>query len=97
MNFFPPNVTAIASSVQIGSSLAFSSLIEASDLDGNEIVSYRFRDNDAAATSGFFTIRGVRQPSNIFIEFDQDGLEQQYTAQEGSCNAGVLIAICTDC
>ncbi|MEM9413186.1 MAG: hypothetical protein AAGA30_18905, partial [Planctomycetota bacterium] len=81
MNLFPPSVNAINSSVQIGDSILFRSMFTASDLDGNSIVSYRFRDNSNAATSGFFTVRGVRQPSNAFIEVSASELNTvQYHA-----------------
>jgi hypothetical protein len=68
MNLFPPNVEAISTSVEIGDSVLFKNMFEASDLDGNPIVIFRFRDNNSAATSGYFSIRGVRQASNAFIE-----------------------------
>ena len=68
MNLFPPNVEAISTSVQIGDTVAFASLFEASDLDGNPITAYRFRDNNASLTSGYFTVRGEIQPSNVLIE-----------------------------
>ena len=75
MNLFPPNVDAIATSVQIGDSVAFRNLFEASDLDGNPIQTLRFRDNGGAAASGFFTVRGIKQTSNIFIQVDISELD----------------------
>lgn len=74
MNFFPPSVSARVTSVQIGDSVAFSNMFTASDLDGDDITLFRFRDNSAAATSGFFTVRGVRQASNTFIEVGANDL-----------------------
>lgn len=68
MNNFPPNVDALTASVQVGDSIGLSRLFEAFDLDGDPITRIRFRDNGLAATSGFFTVNGVRQPSNAFIE-----------------------------
>ena len=75
MNLFPPNVVARATSVQIGDTVAFRNMFTASDLDGNEITTFRFRDNSAAATSGFFTVRGVRQDSNVFVEVGLEDLD----------------------
>ena len=68
MNLFPPNVTANDTTVQIGDTALFSSLFVATDLDGDDITGFRFRDNNGTTTSGFFTLRGVIQPSNVFIE-----------------------------
>lgn len=68
MNNFPPNVDALQASVQIGDSIAFTRLFEASDLDGNDITRFRFRDNSNSSTSGFFTVAGVRQEANTFIQ-----------------------------
>ncbi len=70
MNLFPPTVTAKTTSVQIGDSVAFNNMFEASDLDGNPILTVSFRDNNGAATSGFFTVAGVRQDPFVFIEVD---------------------------
>ena len=70
MNLFPPQVEARQTTVQIGDSVAFSNMFSASDLDGNPIQSVRFRDSDGVNTSGFFTIRGERQPAGVFIEVD---------------------------
>ncbi len=68
MNIFPPNVEAFDESVQIGESILASQLFEASDLDGNPITRFRFRDNSGVLSSGFFTVAGVRQPSNTFFQ-----------------------------
>ena len=70
MNLFPPQVTAKQTTVQIGDSVAFKNMFEASDLDGDPIQTVRFRDSDGLATSGFFTIAGVRQAAGVFIEVD---------------------------
>ena len=72
MNLFPPQVTALQTTVQIGDSVAFSNMFDASDLDGDAIQTVRFRDSDGLATSGFFTVRGVRQAAGVFIEVDFD-------------------------
>ena len=74
MNFFPPNVTANQVTVQIGDSLPFARLFEASDLDGNAITAFRFRDDNATSVSGFFTVNGVVQASNVFFEVDASEL-----------------------
>lgn len=65
-NFFPPNVTALNKDVEIGSSLSFLSLFEATDLDGNPIVELRYRDNDSLATSGVFRRNGSTQQANVW-------------------------------
>ena len=70
MNFFPPQVEARQTNVQLGDSIAFSNMFSASDLDGNPIQTVRFRDSDGVNTTGFFTIRGERQPAGVFIEVD---------------------------
>ena len=75
MNLFPPSVEARVTSVQIGDTVAFSNMFTASDLDGDDITLFRFRDDSAAATSGFFTVRGVRQASNTFIEVGANDLQ----------------------
>ena len=75
MNLFPPSVEARVTSVQIGDSVAFTNMFAASDLDGDQISLFRFRDDSAAATSGFFTVRGVRQASNTFIEVGLNDLQ----------------------
>ena len=72
MNFFPPQVVARQSSVQLGDSIAFRNMFSASDLDGNPIQTVRFRDSNGVNTTGFFTVRGERQPAGVFIEVDFD-------------------------
>ena len=74
MNLFPPQVDAKQTTVQIGDSVAFRNMFDASDLDGDEIQVVRFRDGNGLDTSGFFTIQGVRQPAGVFIEVDFDDL-----------------------
>ena len=81
MNNFPPSVNALTASVQIGDSIRLDRLFDAFDLDGNPITRIRFRDNGLASTSGFFTINGVRQESNILIEVDaSEVVDVRYTA-----------------
>lgn len=74
MNNFPPNVDALTASVQVGDSISINRLFEAFDLDGDPITRIRFRDNGLTATSGFFTVNGVRQEANVFIEVNASQL-----------------------
>ena len=69
---FPPNVNALSLDVEIGESIALRNLFSATDLDGDPITQYRFRDNGAANFSGFFTIDGVRQNANQWITVSAD-------------------------
>ena len=70
-NNFPPGVTAKQGIVELGKSIAFSSLFDVFDLDPNSTVErVRFRDDGALATSGFFTVNGTRQNANQWVEID---------------------------
>lgn len=70
-NLFPPKVTVFDTPVQLEQDVAFSSLFSVADLDpGTVITKYRFRDNGSAATSGYFTLNGVKQAANVWIEID---------------------------
>ncbi len=75
MNFFPPNVEANQLNIQIGDSVPFSSLFDASDLDGDPITAFRFRDNNVSNTSGFFTVNGEIQNANVLIEVPASELQ----------------------
>ena len=70
-NLFPPKVTVKDSFVELGNKIAFSGMFSVADLDPVTTISrYRFRDNSNAATSGYFTLNGVKQNANAWIEID---------------------------
>ena len=74
-NNFPPGVTAKQGIVELGKSIAFSSLFDVFDLDQGSVVErVRFRDDGALATSGFFTVNGIRQNANQWVEIDYANL-----------------------
>lgn len=56
--------------MEIGSFKPFHTLFDVSDLDGNPITKYRFRDNSNVNFGSFFTLQGVRQAANTWIEID---------------------------
>lgn len=67
-NFYPPTVTGIDQSVDIGRSLTASSLFEYFDFDGNPADRYRFFDSNGGGDTGFFTVRGVQQNAGQWFE-----------------------------
>lgn len=69
-NFFAPGVTVADTSVEIGLSFKLTSILEISDLDGNPIVAYRFRDNNSGATTGRFTVGGTIIDGNVWTTVD---------------------------
>lgn len=69
-NFFDPSVTVNNGSVQIGFTITLASLLELNDIDGNPIVEYRFRDNNAGATTGQFTVAGNVIDGNVWTTVD---------------------------
>lgn len=70
-NLFAPKVTVFDTPVELGQDVGFSSLFSVADLDpGTVITKYRFRDNSASATSGYFTLNGIKQAANVWIEID---------------------------
>ena len=80
-NLFPPTVNANESVVEIGQQRAFHTLFEVSDIDNNDILKYRFRDNSNTSFGSFFTLNGVRQDANTWVEIDAAYLyEVKYNA-----------------
>ena len=80
-NLFPPVVNVKQAALEIGTNVAFHTLFEVSDLDNNEITKYRFRDNSNINYGSFFTLKGVRQVANTWIEIDASLLyEVKYVA-----------------
>lgn len=75
-NFFAPGVIVSDADVEIGEVFKLSSILEISDLDGNPIVEYRFRDNNSALTSGNFTIAGAPVDANIWTTISADDIEK---------------------
>ena len=81
MNSFPPVANAISSEVEIGESIPFRTMFAATDLDGDAITRFRYRDNGSANFSGFFTYRGVCQASNTWFTVEgNDLLQVRYQA-----------------
>ena len=70
-NVFPPTVFAEDETVQLGSSFAFHTSFAVSDFDpDSEVVRYRFKDLNASAQSGFFSVKGVNQTQGVAFEVD---------------------------
>lgn len=67
-NNFPPSVTVKNSNVEIGAKILFKDLFEVSEIEGNAITKYRFRDNGSANFSGFFALSGVKQVAGGWVE-----------------------------
>jgi hypothetical protein len=67
-NFFPPTVTGIDQSVDIGRSLTADSLFDYFDFDGNPADRYRFFDGGFGGETGYFTVRGVQQNALQWFE-----------------------------
>ncbi len=68
-NNFPPTVTVFDTPVELGRSIALSELIQVTDLDPNPSIELlRFRDNDTAPQSGFFTYRGNQIQQGLLFE-----------------------------
>ncbi len=65
-NFFAPGVIVSDAETEIGQSFKLSSILEISDLDGNPIFQYRFRDNNSGLTTGNFTVSGVAVDGNVW-------------------------------
>jgi Ca2+-binding RTX toxin-like protein len=63
-----PVVSATNAAVAAGQTVALSSLITASDPNGDPIAAYRFADGGAAAASGYFTVSGTTLAANTLAE-----------------------------
>jgi Bacterial Ig-like domain/Bacterial Ig domain/RTX calcium-binding nonapeptide repeat (4 copies) len=65
-----PVVTATASNVNDinGQALSASSLFSVTDANNDTITAYQFWDSNAASTSGFWSVNGVAQPANAYID-----------------------------
>lgn len=75
-NLFAPIVDIVKKQVEISTSLLLSDMVSVSDLDGNAITRWRFRDNGFLSYSGFFTLNGVKQNAGSWIEVDASQLSQ---------------------
>ncbi len=74
-NNFAPSVNAKPGVVEIDSKIAFGSMFEVFDIDPNsEVTTVRFRDDGNLGYGGYFTVSGVRQNANTWIEVDYDDL-----------------------
>jgi len=71
-----PAVSASDATVGALQSVAVSTLVAASDADGDTITQYQFSDSGDAATSGHFTLNGVAQGANVAITVDAANLGQ---------------------
>lgn len=69
-NLFPPSVDAKEKVVEVGNHLPFHTMFDYFDIDGNDILKYRFRDNSSIGYGSYFSISGVRQADNQWIEID---------------------------
>ena len=67
-----PVVVARGIDARVGTVIDFQSLFTVSDAGGDAIQTVGFFDTGNFDNSGFFTIDGVRQPSNTFVEVDID-------------------------
>jgi hypothetical protein len=63
-----PKVSAPSKSLAHNTTVAASSLFTASDSDGDAVVTYRFEDLSAAATSGYWVVNGVVQAANTSFD-----------------------------
>ncbi len=77
-NNFAPIAKVNASSIEIGSKTLFSNLISVLDLDGNEILKYRVRDNGSVNYSAFLTKSSVRLNAGQWYEFNASELASVY-------------------
>jgi hypothetical protein len=67
-NNFPPQVVVADRTVEIGTQFAVQNTFNVSDLDpGSSITEYRFRDGNAAATTGYFIVNGVVKPAGVWF------------------------------
>ena len=73
-NLFPPSVDAKEKVVEVGNHLPFHTMFDVFDIDGNDILKYRFRDNSAIAYGSYFTVQGELQTANQWIEVDAEFL-----------------------
>ena len=73
-NLFPPSVDAKEKVVEVGNHLPFHTMFDVFDIDGNDILKYRFRDNSAIAYGSYFTVQGELQTANQWIEIDAEFL-----------------------
>lgn len=72
---FRPLVNAKNSSVELGRSIAFSTMFEYMDLDGDPMRRFRVFDGDNNGRSGFFTYRGRKLDANQTHEFAASQLQ----------------------
>lgn len=78
-NQFPPRVTIEDTSVELGRQFLFRNSISVEDLDPDStVVRYRFRDNNATASSGFFVFQGERVDANIWFTVEASELNQLF-------------------
>jgi hypothetical protein len=71
-NQFDPVIQAIETSVILGATIPASEMFVYSDLDPNTMKEVGFRDQGAAASSGYFTVNGVRQPAGQWFWVDAE-------------------------
>ncbi|MBL8707342.1 MAG: hypothetical protein JNM30_21010, partial [Rhodospirillales bacterium] len=71
-----PVVSAPNASVSAGQSVALSSLISASDANGDAVTKYRLADGGAASGSGYFTLNGTPIAANTLTEITAAQLAQ---------------------
>lgn len=77
MNNFPPSVTVIDSTVELGSVITMDGRFTVDDIDPDSVVTrYRFRDSNTAAQSGYFLLDGVPWQQGLILEVDASDLHR---------------------
>lgn len=75
-NLFAPIVDIVKKQLEISTSMLLTDMISVTDLDGNAITRWRFRDNGFLNYSGYFSINGVKQNAGTWFEVDASKIGQ---------------------
>lgn len=77
VNNFPPSVTVLDTTVELGKDFGLQGRFSVSDIDPNSVVTkYRFRDSNTSAQSGYFTLDGVKWQQGLVLEINAADLHR---------------------
>lgn len=87
MNNFPPTVTVLDSTVQLGQEISLLGRFSVDDIDpDSEVLMFRFRDSNTSPQSGYFTYQGGPWQQGLVLEISSADLA------DVTYHAGAIIA-----
>lgn len=79
-NSAPPVLEMVDATARFNSTVPLAALFNWSDIDGDALQSFRFYDTGPSANSGFFSVNGVQQAAETWVNLPFDQLSTvQYT------------------